>query len=187
MSASQDQKETVILVDENDQERGVAGKLAAHRSGALHRAFSIFLFSSDGQVMLQQRAAGKYHSGGLWANACCGHPRPGEAVPRAAVRRLEEELGLQVPLVMGFRARYRAELAGGMTENEIAHMLFGVCDDTPTPDPLEVAATRWVDLDRLAGEMASTPHLHTAWLLHYWRNHRAEITAWSGLLTGALV
>jgi isopentenyl-diphosphate delta-isomerase len=187
LSLSRDRSEQVILVDADDNALGTAGKLEAHRAGALHRAFSIFLFSSDGRILLQQRAATKYHSGGLWANACCGHPRPGESVPAAASRRLFEELGLRVPLVQGFAARYRATLDGGMTENEIAHMLFGATDDTPRPDPAEVARTRRVDPETLSAEIDRAPHLHTAWLLHYLRRHDTEIMTWRSLLTGALV
>src|SRR5688572_8079226 len=112
-------EERLILVDERNRAAGFAGKNAVHRKGLLHRAFSIFIADDSGRLLLQKRSTKKYHSGGLWANSCCGHPRPGELTVTAARRRLTEELGLAAPLTFGFFSRYRAALAGGMPENEI--------------------------------------------------------------------
>ena len=107
--------EQLILVDERNHAVGTGGKDAVHRTGLLHRAFSIFLADAQGQIVLQQRSLQKYHSGGLWANTCCGHPRPGERTISAARRRLKEELGVTATLSFGFFSRYRAELDHGMT------------------------------------------------------------------------
>src|SRR6516225_11688454 len=112
-------EEKVILVDENNRATGAAGKTMVHRRGLLHRAFSIFLLDDRGRIVLQRRNPNKYHSGGLWANSCCGHPRPGEQTLSAARRRLNEELGISDPLEFGFFARYSAELDHGMRENEL--------------------------------------------------------------------
>src|SRR5262245_255370 len=108
--------QTVILVNEKDEATGIAEKMEAHQKGLLHRAFSIFVFNSKGEMLLQQRAAGKYHSGGLWTNACCSHPRPGEKTEEAAERRLKEELGFQTPLTEIFDFIYQAEFVNGLAE-----------------------------------------------------------------------
>src|SRR5205085_8951 len=105
----------------------------------LHRAFSIFIVDERGRILLQRRSAKKYHSGGLWANSCCGHPRPGEPTVAAARRRLAEELGLVAPLTFGFFSRYRADLDGGMQENEFVYVYFGPPTGAPEPDPAEVS------------------------------------------------
>jgi isopentenyl-diphosphate delta-isomerase type 1 len=118
---------------------GSAGKTAIHRAGLLHRAFSIFIVDGRGRIVVQQRSAKKYHSGGLWANSCCGHPRPGERTVSAARRRLDEELGLTSALSFGFFARYQAELGHGMHENEFVYVYFGRLRSEPKPDPDEVA------------------------------------------------
>ena len=114
--------ELMILVDEDDREIGIADKLETHRRGALHRAISVIIWDSAGRLLLQKRAASKYHSGGSWTNACCGHPRPGEDVEAAALRRLEEEMGFTCPLESLGTIRYRAELDQGMIEHELVHM-----------------------------------------------------------------
>src|SRR5258707_14341481 len=110
------QIEHVILVNEQDVETGTIEKMEAHRKALLHRAFSIFIFNDKGEMLLQQRALGKYHSPGLWTNTCCSHPRPGEAVAVAAARRLQEEMGLETPLIKIFDFIYRTEFANGLTE-----------------------------------------------------------------------
>ena len=140
--------EKVVLVDTDDRAIGSMEKLEAHRRGALHRAFSIFLFDAGGRTLLQQRASTKYHAtlpGG--SNARCGHPRPGEELLAAASRRLREELGVDAILTPRFTFHYSATLAHGMNENEVDHVLFGVLSGSPTPDPTEVGDWRWVGLD----------------------------------------
>jgi len=156
-------EERVILVDEHDAPQGTMEKMEAHERGLLHRAFSIFLFNSSGELLLQQRALGKYHSGGLWTNTCCSHPRVGETVEEAAVRRLREEMGLEAPMQRAFHFIYRAELDHGMIEHELDHVLIGVSDAPPQINPEEVASHRYVALEELQSEMAHHPERFTAW------------------------
>ncbi len=156
-------QERVILVDEADRHAGTEEKIAAHRNAALHRAFSVFVFNQRGELMLQQRAAAKYHSRRLWSNTCCGHPRPGEGVETAAHRRLREEMGFDCPLTAAIRFAYQAELEDGMFENEIDHVLLGTFNEDPCPNPDEVAAWRWTDMKTLVAEMADAPQRFTAW------------------------
>ena len=123
------EEDKVILVTEQDDMVGVMDKMEAHRQGLLHRAFSIFIFNSKAEMLLQQRAITKYHSGGLWTNACCSHPMPGEKTKDAAVRRLHEELGFETPLEKIFDFVYKAELDNGLTEYELDHLLDGEYED----------------------------------------------------------
>jgi isopentenyl-diphosphate delta-isomerase len=172
-----DLREQVIRVDEDDRAIGPAGKIDVHRSGELHRAFSVFLFDHSGRLLLQKRARGKYHSGGLWANSCCGHPRPGEAARAAAERRLREELGVDVSVRPAFFARYRAALGNGLIENEFVHMMFGHCAGTPRPNPDEASAVQWIELETLETQIANRPQDFSEWLRHYLRAHRGEIAS----------
>ena len=158
-----DGPEKVVLVDENDRDLGHMEKIAAHREGMLHRAFSVFIFNSSGELLLQQRAKGKYHSPGLWSNTCCGHPRPGEATQQAAERRLKEEMGTTVQLHPALRFMYRADLDNGLVEHELDHVLVGKCDDDPDPDTSEAMDWRWVGRADLEKEMRAHPALFTAW------------------------
>ena len=158
--------DVVVLVDEHGADVGTAGKLAAHRApGRLHRAFSVFVFTSDGRLVLQRRAATKYHFAGRWSNSCCGHPRPGEPVLEAARRRLFEELGVTCALVEVGTFRYTArDEASGLVEAELDHVLVGVCDDQPAPDPAEVDAVRAVTVGELDEGLRSEPGAYTPWL-----------------------
>ncbi len=157
--------ERVVLVDERDREVGAAEKLAAHRDGGrLHRAFSIFLFDERGRMLLQQRAAGKYHFPLLWTNACCGHPRPGEDVAAAARRRVREELGVEVALRPVFQFVYVAEdQKTGLTEREYDHVLIGRLSVDPRPCPEEVAACCWRARDELIRDVTARPGRYTPW------------------------
>jgi isopentenyl-diphosphate delta-isomerase len=157
-------QEEVILVNEHDQATGTMEKMQAHLDGALHRAFSVFVFNTKGQLLLQQRALSKYHSGGVWTNTCCSHPRPGETNGDGANRRLMEEMGLQCPLQHIFSFTYRAELDGGLTEHEHDHVFFGVSDDAPTPAPAEVMDTIYMDMNELQYKLTAEPQLYSAWL-----------------------
>lgn len=171
-------EEQVILIDEHDREVGVGEKLATHREGALHRAFSVVIFNSAGEMLLQQRAVTKYHSGGLWSNTCCGHPRPGETTEAAARRRLQEEMGVDCPLEEAFTFRYRTELEDGLSENEYDHVLVGHCDVTPQPTRDEVGDWRWMCMADLRRDIAAQPERYTYWfkvLLEHWgRNLNPE-------------
>ncbi len=156
--------EQVILVDERDRELGSSEKLQAHRAGALHRAFSIFVFDADKRLLLQQRARTKYHSGGLWSNTCCGHPRPGEATAAAAQRRLREEMNFDCELRAAFGFLYRAELAGQLVEHEYDHVFIGAFDGVPAPDAAEVEDWRWLSMPELRRELLARPGAYTYWL-----------------------
>lgn len=154
----------VILVDPHDRPLGTASKTQAHRNGLLHRAVSVLLFNSRGELLLQRRAAGKYHSGGLWANSCCTHPAPGEGNRQAAERRLREELGIAAPLRPAGSLYYRAQLDGGLVEHELDHLFVGRSDAPPAPDPAEVAACRYLPLADVRAELARHPERFAVWL-----------------------
>ncbi len=173
-----DEFEQVILVDEADQRLSDGDKWRIHQDGLLHRAFSIFVFNDAGDCLIQQRAAGKYHSAGKWANSCCGHPRPGETTAAAAARRLEEEVGLRVALTFGFKSRYVAHLDNDMVENEIPHLFFGRTGDAPVLNPVEVQAVRWISLEDLEAGIRAAPDHHAAWLRHYVDQHAGELRIW---------
>ena len=168
-------EEQLILVDESNRATGHAGKTAVHRAGLLHRAFSIFMVDGRGRTLLQQRSRKKYHSGGLWANSCCGHPRPGERTVTAARRRLGEELGVDSALSFGFFARYQAELDDGMHENEFVYVYFGRLGSEPIPNPDEVADVELLSIDEIRRRLKSKPDEFTAWFRHYFKHHHAEI------------
>lgn len=157
--------EVLILVDEHDSEIGSEEKLAAHQNGGkLHRAFSVFIYNDAGQMLLQQRAAGKYHFGGLWTNACCGHPLQGEQVANAARRRVQEELGIDLPLRSAGTFIYRAEdLQSGLVEHEFDHMFVGDFQGPLDVNPDEVAATRWVDPAEVRAWLDREPEAFTPW------------------------
>jgi isopentenyl-diphosphate delta-isomerase len=172
--------EPLILVDEANRAVGTAGKDAIHRTGLLHRAFSIFIVDERGRILLQQRNPHKYHSGGLWANSCCGHPRPGERTEAAARRRLNEELGVRNPLSFGFFARYQAELGNGMQENEFVYVYFGALRAQPKPDPAEVATVEFASVADINRRIKREPAAFAYWLRHYFRHHLADITRLAG-------
>lgn len=168
-------EERLILVDESNRATGVGTKTHIHRAGLLHRAFSIFIVDHKGRILLQRRSLEKYHSGGLWANSCCGHPRPGERTLTAARRRLPEELGIGAPLTFGFFSRYRADLDGGMQENEYVYVYFGPLVAQPDPDPAEVSEVEFASPDDIARRIAAKPDAFVYWLRHYFQNHGSEI------------
>jgi isopentenyl-diphosphate delta-isomerase len=153
----------LILVNEQDECIGTAEKLPAHQKGQLHRALSIFVLNSRGEMLLQQRAAGKYHSGGLWSNACCSHPAPGETTEAAAHRRLQEELGFDTALSPLNVLRYRADVGNGLIENEYDHLYAGYYDGPVLPVPEEVQAYRYLDIDTIETWMKREPQAFTAW------------------------
>jgi isopentenyl-diphosphate delta-isomerase len=168
-------EEQLILVDENNRATGTAGKTAVHREGLLHRAFSIFVVDDRGRMLLQQRSPKKYHSGGLWANSCCGHPRPGERTVTAAHRRLGEELGVSSDLSFGFFARYRTPLDHGMNENEFVYVYFGKLLTDPEPNPDEVAEVELLSIAEIKRRLRHDPDAFTVWFRHYFEHHADEI------------
>jgi isopentenyl-diphosphate delta-isomerase len=158
-------KEMVVLVDENDQDIGLMEKMEAHRKGVLHRAFSVFLFNEQGELLLQQRAFSKYHSGGLWTNTCCSHPRKGETPLEAAKRRLMEEMGFTLDeLDHQFTFIYNRKLDNELTEHELDHVIFGSYSETDFEfNPEEVASFKYVSLEFLREDMVSNPDEYTEW------------------------
>ncbi len=169
--------EELILVDVHNRRIGTADKQTVHAAGLLHRAFSIFLVDHAGGLLLQRRQVSKYHSGGLWSNSCCGHPRPGEQTIRAAQRRLAEELGATAKLKFGFQARYAAILPNGLKENEIVSVCFGCVPERIAPDPREVASVAVRSLAQLTTDVARAPEEYSYWLKYYVAHHYDALVA----------
>jgi isopentenyl-diphosphate delta-isomerase len=153
----------VILVDEQDTPIGVMEKMEAHRKGVLHRAFSIFIFNDKGEMLLQQRADAKYHSGGLWTNACCSHPNPGEDIMQAAHRRLKEEMGFDTELTKLFDFIYKASFENGLTEYEFDHVFTGKFSDSIQFNPSEVKAVVYKSIGEIEDLVNERPGEFTAW------------------------
>ena len=156
-------EEFVVLVDQDDQKLGLMEKQQAHVAGLLHRAFSVFVFNSKGELMIQQRAASKYHSPTLWTNTCCSHPRDNETYEQAAHRRLGEEMGFDCELEYKFNFIYKAHLENDLIEHELDHVFIGTFDNEPKLNSDEVMAYRWVELDDLKKDMEKNPQNYTAW------------------------
>lgn len=155
--------ETVVLVNRRDEAMGIVDKIIAHRLGKLHRAFSIFIINSEGQLLVQKRAATKYHSRNLWSNTCCGHPRPSESVEQASRRRLIEEMGFESNLREIFSFLYRANLEDGLIENEYDHVLLGSFEGVPEPNPSEISDWKWIDVASLRVDVRRNPESYTYW------------------------
>ncbi len=153
----------IILVDEHDQVVGVMEKMEAHEKALLHRAFSVFIFNSQQEMLLQQRATDKYHSGGLWTNACCSHPRPGEDTKQAASRRLLEELGFTVELEKIFHFTYNHPFDNGLTEFEFDHVFVGYYDGKIFPDKQEVRDYCFMSFEKIESSLKSYPQKFTPW------------------------
>jgi isopentenyl-diphosphate delta-isomerase len=170
-----DSDETIILVDAEDNEIGLAPKIEAHAKGLMHRAISVCVLDRRGRMLLQRRALGKYHSGGLWTNACCTHPRAGETVAAAARRRLREELGVDCDLRFALRTHYRADVGNGLIEDEIVHLFVGAYDGPVAPDPAEVAGHEWVSRGDLRARIATEPQAYTYWFRHYMRHYADQM------------
>ncbi len=153
----------VILVNENDTVTGMAGKMEAHKKGLLHRAFSIFVFNSHGEMLIQQRAIQKYHSGGLWTNACCSHPQPGEETGVAAKTRLKEEMGFEIPVSKIFDFVYRTQFNNGLTEYEFDHVFVGEYEGVVAYDKNEVMDVCYKSMPELRHSLLSNPEKYTAW------------------------
>ncbi|HUR65987.1 MAG TPA: isopentenyl-diphosphate Delta-isomerase [Chitinophagaceae bacterium] len=172
----------VVLVDEQDQPLGRMEKMEAHQQGKLHRAFSIFIFNRKGEMLLQQRARGKYHSGGLWSNACCGHPLPGEETANAAKRRLKEELGFETGIEKIFDLTYKTDFNNGLKEHEFDHVFAGYYDGGVNFDPAEVMAISYQSLEEISHSLRSAPELYSVWFrlifprIMSWSSDKISIT-----------
>jgi len=155
--------EQVILVDERDNALGAMEKMEAHRRAVLHRAFSVFVFNDRGEMLIHRRAIEKYHSGGLWTNACCSHPREGETTEEAAHRRMMEEMGFDCEMQEEFSFIYRAELDNELTEHELDHVFFGRFNGIPTPNPEEVCEWKYISPELLHRDVKLRPTAYTEW------------------------
>jgi len=155
--------EYVILVDENDQEIGSMEKQEAHEKGLLHRAFSVFVFNENKELLLQQRALTKYHSAGLWTNTCCSHPRIGETIEQAAHRRLTEEMGFDCELITKTSFIYKTAFENGLTEHEFDHVLVGNFNGEISFNPTEVKNFKWINLEELQIDLLQNNQNYTAW------------------------
>jgi isopentenyl-diphosphate Delta-isomerase len=155
--------EKVVLVDEFDQEIGEMEKLEAHQKGLLHRAFSILIFNSKNELLLQKRAAIKYHSANLWTNTCCSHPLPKEELLDAAKRRLDFEMGMNCPLKTLFSFVYKIEFDNGLVEHELDHVLIGRSDENPNLNPDEASEYKWITLRQLKNDINQKPMDYTYW------------------------
>ncbi len=153
----------ILLVDENDNVIGKENKLEAHKKGLLHRAFSIFIFNDRNELLVQKRAASKYHSGGKWTNTCCSHPFS-EDIVEEAKKRLKEEMGFSTEIKEVFSFIYKAEV-GELIEHEYDHVFFGRYNKMPVPDPNEVEDWRWISLENLKKDTTENPNDYTPWLL----------------------
>lgn len=164
--------EFVVLVTPEDQEIGEMEKLQAHKMGLLHRAFSVFVFNEDGEILLQQRALSKYHSPGQWTNSCCSHPRKDEAYNQAAMRRMKEELGLEIELKPAFSFIYYADVGKGLYEHELDHVFTGKWSGEEINfNPKEVMAIRWIHPKNLDKEIRENPENFTPWFRIIWEKH----------------
>lgn len=156
-------EENVILVNEKDEQIGLMPKMEAHEKALLHRAFSVFVFNQKNELMLQQRAAHKYHSPLLWTNTCCSHQRPGETNIQAGKRRLQEEMGFVTELEDKVSFIYKAPFDNGLTEHEFDHVMVGHYEDDPVLNPDEVAAWKWMPLEEVRTDIKSRPEIYTEW------------------------
>ena len=157
-------KEHVILVNKQNRKLGTMEKIQAHREGKLHRAFSIFIFNTKGELLIQQRKKTKYHSGGLWSNTVCSHPRSGETYLQAVHRRLKEEVGFDCPVKKQFCFIYDTGFKNGLTENEYDCVYAGIYDGVPQPNPKEIMAIQWIPLTKLKKEIKKYPRRYSVWL-----------------------
>ncbi|MCC1485124.1 isopentenyl-diphosphate Delta-isomerase [Winogradskyella immobilis] len=156
-------EEQVILVDKNDNQIGLMPKLEAHEKAVLHRAFSVFIFNENNELMLQQRAMHKYHSPGLWTNTCCSHQRNGETNIKAGKRRLLEEMGFVTELKETTSFIYKAPFDNGLTEHELDHIMIGYYENAPEINKEEVEAWKWMSLENVKKDIELKPELYTAW------------------------
>ena len=163
-------EEYVILVNEKDQEIGLMPKLEAHQKAVLHRAFSVFIFNSENELMLQQRASDKYHSPNLWTNTCCSHQRSGESNIQAGTRRLYEEMGFTTPLKEITSFIYKAPFDNGLTEHELDHIMVGYYNEDPVINSDEVEDWKWMKIEDVKKDISLNPDLYTAWFKIIFKN-----------------
>lgn len=156
-------EEKVILVNEQDEQIGLMPKMEAHEKALLHRAFSVFILNKNNEIMLQQRAAKKYHSPLLWTNTTCSHQREGESNIQAGTRRLKEEMGFTTELKELFSFIYKAPFDNGLTEHELDHVMIGYYDDVPNINTAEAESWKWMSIDAVKEDMQTNPEIYTVW------------------------
>ncbi len=155
--------EQLILVDLSDNEIGALDKMEVHLQGLLHRAFSLFIFNDNGELLLQKRANHKYHSAGLWTNTCCSHPNFGEATADAVNRRLQEEMGMQCANHFAFSFVYKTQFENGLTEHELDHVYIGYCNTPPVINITEVEDYKYISMENLLEDVEANPEHYTSW------------------------
>lgn len=165
----------IALVNLNDQVVGFSDKESVHRDGELHRAFSIFVFNSKGELMIHKRALDKYHSPGLWTNTCCSHLPEGMEMDEACHLRLKEEMGFDTNLSYVTKFHYRVEFGNGLIENEIDHIYIGIFNENPKPNALEVADYKWMTLEDVHNDIKQNSDSYTYWVKHIFNHHRDEL------------
>lgn len=168
-------EERVVLVNPQDEVLGLMEKMQAHENALLHRAFSVFLFNDKGEMLLQQRAAGKYHSPLQWTNACCSHPRENESYLDAAKRRLQEELGISAELTERFNFLYKADVGQGLWEHELDYVFTGEYNGDFALNPEEVADIKYISIDELKREIEEFPERYTEWFKIIWDEYRNHL------------
>ncbi|MEN8857048.1 MAG: isopentenyl-diphosphate Delta-isomerase [Flavobacteriaceae bacterium] len=169
-------EEKVILVDEQDNQLGLMPKMEAHEKAVLHRAFSVFIFNENRELMLQQRAAHKYHSPLLWTNTCCSHQRDGESNIEAGKRRLDEEMGFSADLKEVFSFVYKAPFDNGLTEHELDHVMVGDYNGEPKINPEEVESYKWMTMDAVKNDIETNPDDYTAWFKIIFKESYSKLT-----------
>ena len=172
------QEEKVILVDKDDNQIGLMPKMEAHIKGKLHRAFSVIIFNTKGEILLQKRASIKYHTPNLWSNTCCSHQKEGEDNINAGKRRLSEEMGFVTNLYNFSSFTYKVKFANGLIEHEIDHIILGVFDGDPKPNPNEIDEWKWIDIDMLVKDMRINPDQYTAWFIIIMNNYYESLKIW---------
>ncbi|MDG4946539.1 isopentenyl-diphosphate Delta-isomerase [Weeksellaceae bacterium KMM 9713] len=170
------EKENVVLITEQDEPIGLMEKQEAHVAGVLHRAFSVFIFNDNGELLIQQRAFEKYHTPGKWTNTCCSHPRDGETYEEGAIRRLQEEMGFTCPIEYQFNFIYKADVGQGLTEHELDYVFKGVYNEEPVVNPEEVAAYKWIDFDELQQDVQNNPEEYTPWFRIILKEYLAHLS-----------
>jgi isopentenyl-diphosphate delta-isomerase len=163
MTENRNKEDILILVDEEDNSLGYETKSIVHELGLRHRAFSIFIFNRNNEMLLQRRASRKYHSAGLWTNTCCGHPVKGEDVLAGAKRRLMEEMNMEADLSEVTVFQYKVLFENGLIENEVDHIFYAESDDTPKPNPAEVDEWKYISMENLRKEISTNPGNYTEW------------------------
>jgi isopentenyl-diphosphate delta-isomerase len=172
-------EEQVILVNEQDEQIGLMPKMEAHEKAVLHRAFSVFIFNKKGELMLQQRAAHKYHSPLLWTNTCCSHQRNGETNLEAGKRRLQEEMGFVTSLSEVFSFIYKAPFDNGLTEHELDHVLIGYFDNRPIINKDEAEDYKWMLLEDVKSDIEKNPSIYTEWFKIIFKESFSKISSYN--------